>query len=148
MSDRILVPVDDWTARGEIDHAVGRAVTTGGTVTLVGLDWPTRVAVVPISAPDAATSRRRAHIAALAAHARDRARAAGVPLTVLTLTAAPLRALAAVGRGGEPAVLIMGPAAPRRRWARDLERVRRRTGCAVELTGRDAPARRDAVTAA
>lgn len=148
MADRILVPVDDWTARDEIDQAVGRAATTGGTVILVGLDWPCRVAVVPISAPDAATGRRRAHIASLAAHARDRARRAGVPLTVLTMTGPPLRALAAVSRGGEPGVLIVGPGSPRRRWSRDIERVSRRTGCAIELIGRDTAARRDAVPAA
>lgn len=129
MARHMIVPVDERTEDWVIERALALAAVERARITLLGMDWPTIVGVVSVSAPDATTCRRRHRIEQVFRGAAAHARRIGVDLETLSVGGAPLRALSSEARRlGADLVLIS--ASPRQaRWSRNPERLRRRTGC-------------------
>jgi nucleotide-binding universal stress UspA family protein len=136
MREEILAPIDENCTAADIDRAVAIARERGAHLTVVGLEGRIAVGVVPISAHDAATQRRRRRLAALGREARVHARDAGVEVDVVMVSGPPVSAVVnEARRRGADAVVVAGEASAPARWARGRagRRLRRWSPCTVRF---------------
>lgn len=136
MPRRILVPIAGPSSLVAVDRALEIATAEGALVTILVLEGRAPAGVVPVSAPDAPTVRRRTMLATAAREARSRGDALGEDLELVSRTGPPIEAIVGEARRCRADLLIVEEAMPwLPRWARrgGARRLGRDARCAVTV---------------
>ncbi len=141
MTRAILVPVHARSSLAAIDRALALAAVEGARVTALGLVGRPPIGMVPVSAPDGSTVRRRAELAAALRETEVRARRRGTVLEVIMRSGSPDEAIRDESQYADLIVLEESvPWLSPRARERGLRKLRRCVACTITTVASDAAA--------